>query len=241
MQTEPPLLVLLPGMDGTGKLFQEFVAALGPRVESQIIEYPSDELLSYEQLVDLVETVIPRTRPFVLLGESFSGPIALRLASRQPQNLVSLILCASFFRNPRPQLRHLGGFTSLLIPRLIPRPIVEYMMFGRYGSVEAREQFYAVFKELNPNVIQYRSRQVLSLDDSVHLNRIQVPCLYLQGEFDQVVSAHNGQAFCQQVSHTKLHQLPTAHMLLQSEPQTAADLVIEFVQQCFEKHDSVSI
>ena len=32
-----PLLVLLPGLDGTGKLFADFVRALGAGVESRVV------------------------------------------------------------------------------------------------------------------------------------------------------------------------------------------------------------
>jgi hypothetical protein len=35
-----PLLVLLPGLDGTGKLFVNFIRALGAAIESRVIGYP---------------------------------------------------------------------------------------------------------------------------------------------------------------------------------------------------------
>lgn len=35
-------LILLPGMDGTGLLFAEFVQALGDRHSTDVIEYPND-------------------------------------------------------------------------------------------------------------------------------------------------------------------------------------------------------
>src|SRR6266567_2475238 len=83
MKATPPLpmLVLLPGLDGTGKLFAAFVRALGAGVESRVIGYSPDEPLGYEELEPQVRAALPRDRPYVLLGESFSGPIAMRIAA----------------------------------------------------------------------------------------------------------------------------------------------------------------
>jgi hypothetical protein len=45
-----PSLVLLPGLDGTGKLFSEFVRAMGSEIDAQIVAYPKDEPLGYAEL-----------------------------------------------------------------------------------------------------------------------------------------------------------------------------------------------
>lgn len=43
-------LVLLPGMDGTGSLFSDFVAALGELVKPVVVDYPLEQVLDYLQL-----------------------------------------------------------------------------------------------------------------------------------------------------------------------------------------------
>jgi pimeloyl-ACP methyl ester carboxylesterase len=77
-----PVLVLLPGLDGTGKLFAEFVEALKSVVECVVVAYPCDQPMGYGELEGLVVSALPKDRPFVLLGESFSGPLAIRIAAR---------------------------------------------------------------------------------------------------------------------------------------------------------------
>jgi hypothetical protein len=42
-----PSLVLLPGLDGTGRLFSEFVRVMGSEIDAQIVAYPKDEPLGY--------------------------------------------------------------------------------------------------------------------------------------------------------------------------------------------------
>lgn len=53
-ETKSLRAVLLPGMDGTGELFSEFVAALPVGLESVTVRYPTDRCLSYSELEELV-------------------------------------------------------------------------------------------------------------------------------------------------------------------------------------------
>ncbi len=100
-----PALVLLPGLDGTGILFNQFVEAIEPCVRTRrIVAYPPDEPLGYAELEALTREALPRDRPCVVLGESFSGPIAIRLAAERPPQVVGLILCVTFAKNPYPLL-----------------------------------------------------------------------------------------------------------------------------------------
>jgi pimeloyl-[acyl-carrier protein] methyl ester esterase len=99
-QRKPVTIVLLPGMDGTGKLFAGFVAALGDAARPVVVAYPTDSQLDYRQLIDVARTFLPLGEPFVLLGESFSGPIAIALAAERPAGLFALVLCCSFAPNP---------------------------------------------------------------------------------------------------------------------------------------------
>src|ERR1700719_4469607 len=98
----PPVLVLLPGLDGTGKLFTEFLKAIQNRVDTLVVAYPNDTPMNYDELETLVRAALPADRPFILLGESFSGPLAIRIAARQPAWLAGLILCGPFCSNPYP-------------------------------------------------------------------------------------------------------------------------------------------
>ena len=74
-------------MDGSGSLFVEFIASLGLGVEAIVVSYPTDRPLGYPELETLVRAALPTQRPFVLVGESFSGPIAISLAASSPVGL----------------------------------------------------------------------------------------------------------------------------------------------------------
>jgi hypothetical protein len=55
-------LVLLPGLDGTGLLFQPLVEALSKDIEPIVVSYPDDIPLGYGELLPLVDGALP-SRP----------------------------------------------------------------------------------------------------------------------------------------------------------------------------------
>jgi pimeloyl-ACP methyl ester carboxylesterase len=95
-------LILLPGMDGTGRLFGPLLRILPPGLEAAVVAYPADRPCGYAELLPLVEAAVPDGGEFLILGESFSGPLASLLAARRPRRLRGVILCASFARSPLP-------------------------------------------------------------------------------------------------------------------------------------------
>src|SRR4051812_42890566 len=113
-------LVLLPGMDGTGQLFDLFVSALSGEFEIKVAAYPTSTPLGYAELEAIARETIPKEGPYVILGESFSGPIAISLAASAPAQLKGLILCCTFIRNPRPALSFFSPFLRLLPVGSVP-------------------------------------------------------------------------------------------------------------------------
>ena len=77
----PPRLLLTPGLEGTGELLAPLVRALGDAIETKVLRYPADAPLSYAELLPRVRAELLQDEPFVLLGESFSGPLAIMLAA----------------------------------------------------------------------------------------------------------------------------------------------------------------
>jgi pimeloyl-[acyl-carrier protein] methyl ester esterase len=117
----PPTLVLLPGLDGTGKLFTELLRALDCRVASIVVPYPTDVALGYDELETLVRAALPAQGSYVLLGESFSGPLAIRIAARPPPGLVGLILSVTFASNPYPRWAWARSLAAYLPLKSLPR------------------------------------------------------------------------------------------------------------------------
>lgn len=225
--------MLLPGMDGTGELFAPFLTELGPEIRSVIIRYPNDEFLDYPALTELVSSKLPTTttEPFVLLAESFSGPIAISLAARRPVNLVGLILCASFASSPRPVIGPLHRyFPSTWAYRLSPR-FAAVLMLNGVKSDELKRQLLAAVKQVDAKVLRARMEAILSVDVRDDLARIEVPSLYFRASKDRLVPKRAAIQIKSSTDHWKLYELHAPHLLLQVTPRQVALIVKTFLEK----------
>src|SRR5262245_43667311 len=98
-------LVVLPGLDATGTLHDEFLCLAGEHFgAARVIANHRDQRLDYTALEAWVRERLPTQAPYVLLGESFSGPLVLAIAASPPTLLRGLVLTATFARAPMPAL-----------------------------------------------------------------------------------------------------------------------------------------
>src|SRR5246127_4777380 len=104
-------------MHGSSELFADFASAVPMSLETRVLSYPNDILLSNSQLLDLIRSFVPASEPFVLLAESFSTPLSIQFAAANPPNLKGLILCAGFATSPlRGVMRILGRYLAPVLP-----------------------------------------------------------------------------------------------------------------------------
>jgi len=53
-------LVLLPGLDGTGLVFEPMVTHLSAEIDTKIVRYPADRSMSFQEHVDFARKQLPR-------------------------------------------------------------------------------------------------------------------------------------------------------------------------------------
>lgn len=221
-------------MDGTGDLFASFVHAV--RTKTQVVRYPASRPLTYGELEDLVLSQLPATEPYVLLGESFSGPIAIAIAARRPPLLRGLVLCCSFARNPRPGLSPLRG----LVGGLPARPPVSALMWflaGRFATPELRQALSRALAQVAPSVLRSRLRAAMDVDVAPLLRSLTVPVLYLRALEDRVVPASASRLVMENVDRGRTVDLAAPHFLLQVAPEAAARVVEDFVRAAIPHRD----
>lgn len=73
-------VVLLPGLHGSRALFASFVALAPSWARCRPLALPSIGGQSFDEIAEVLLPELRALESFVLLGESFSGPIAARLA-----------------------------------------------------------------------------------------------------------------------------------------------------------------
>ncbi|MDX1997972.1 MAG: alpha/beta fold hydrolase [Thermoanaerobaculia bacterium] len=220
-------LVLLPGMDGTGELFAPFVAELGTAFDVKVVRYPDDPAAGYPELEEVVRQALPLEGPVALLGESFSGPIAIRLASELGERLEALILCATFARDPLPIGTGLGALLAVLPPRLVPGRLLSWFLLGDRQTLALRSSLGQALAQLSLATLRSWLRAVRRVDATAALATIRAPVLYLRAAQDRLVPAKAGELVGSICPQAKLVTLDAPHLLLQTAPREAAWLVEE--------------
>jgi pimeloyl-ACP methyl ester carboxylesterase len=234
-------LVLLPSLDGSGVLFRPLIRCLSPELRPIVVAFPPDRMLGYEELLPLVLERLPASEPFVLLGESFSGPLALMAAATRPANLRGLILCASFIRSPiRFCPRILGFLARPAVFRLFPVLSRVKSMLRRGVNRELPALSAEALSQVRPAVLAHRVRAVLQVNVVEQLRACAVPVLYLLAGKDHVVRQHNVQEICAALPTVSVARIQSSHWLLQTCPDAGAQAIATFVHD-IQKNSSATI
>ena len=223
-------LVLLPGMDGTGRLFADFIDALGPEFETRVVAYPADASLDYSKLETIARSFLPHDKPFVLLAESFSGPIGISISASKPPGLVGLVLCCSFARSPRPILSLFWPLLQLLPFKLFSTTAISKRLLGRYSTTHLQSQLEQTLALVSLDTIRTRIAEVAKIDVSTELGQICAPILYLRATRDCLVKRRSWENILKNASHAHLAEIEGPHLLLQAKPSEAAGIATQFAR-----------
>lgn len=221
-------VVILPGLDGTARLLEDFCAQLaGLGVPARAVAYPPDRPMGYEALEDYVLPRLPAT-PFVLLGESFSGPLAIRVASRAPAGLVGLALSTTFARAPVTALVPLASLVRFA-PARPPAAMLEWSLLGPWATPALKSALAGALRQVRPEVLRTRAAAALRVDASDRLARIGVPVLQFLARQDRLLSRSACRTLVAGLPQSHGVTLDGPHLLLQTAAQRCAREVVEFV------------
>jgi pimeloyl-ACP methyl ester carboxylesterase len=231
-------LLLLPGLDGTGALFEPFLQSLSADIVPEVIHYPTREPLDYDALEAVVARRIPAAGAYALLGESFSGPLALRLASRRLGELAGVVLVATFVTNPLSLLpsfsRHLVG--PWLFRRPTPAFIARRYLVGP-AVPDWALRVAANAATVDPEVMAARVRDVLSVDARELLRRCEAPLLYVGGGRDALVPPRVLRELLRIRPDLEHITIDAPHLVLQLAPAPAARAIEAFLRRALNPAD----
>ena len=216
-------------MDGTGLMFRPFTD-IADNHSIDVISYPNEESQKYSNLVGYVKDRLPRDDDFVVIAESYSGPIAYELMKRNITNLKAVIFIASFLENPRPVLL---SFVKLLPISIILRLPVTKFIIRRYllGS-DATDRLITEFKtalsKVSPVVLASRLREISNLKKPD--KTVNYPCCYIGAEEDKLVTSKSFQAFRRVIPNLHIRSVNGPHFLLQSRPEECLKVIDEEIE-----------
>ncbi len=224
--------VLLPGLDGTTRLFSRFLAAADGTLDLRPITYPGDVFLGYDKLESMVRRFLPTDRPFGLLGESFSGPLALRIAARPPPNMVGVVLATTFHRRPAANpIAVLRPLAPAFFRLPLPRHVVRLLLAGPDAETELVEEVRAAVALAHGDVMAARAAEALAVDASEELAACKLPILALCGRWDRLIRRSIPAELRRLRPDAEVHVLDAPHLVLQRLPEVSMRLVSEFLHR----------
>lgn len=242
MASNPHHLVLVPGLDGTGQLFDPLIAALPPGIDTSVVSFPHDKSLYDPDLFAVIRNVIPWNREFVVVGESTSGPLAVRFASAQWENVRALILVSSFVSNPIAASTNWA--TAFLSRPWYEKPVtpatVRKHLLGSHAADSLVQQTVNAFHVPWPEVLGHRIELMKRVDAREALRHWSKPILFIRAEQDAFVS----QASVNEVTHlnpsAQVVTVPGPHLVLQANPHGTSQVIHSFLQSLAEPDTSAA-
>lgn len=223
-----PLLVVLPGMDGTCKLLDNFHSEIGKYCDVLAISYPTDRVMDYAQLTAYVAARLPKSH-FVVLGESFSGPIAIEIAATHP-NCDGLVLVSTFAAAPAPRI--LLPLTRLLDPKRVLKYLASIVLMSGQGSKSEEAALHKTLGAVPTRILQERLSFALKVNKISRLKQIQVPVLCLAGRQDRLIRLHHARRIAAAAPQCQLHEMDAPHLLLETHAAEASALIHKFSISC---------
>ena len=224
-------LVLLPGLDGTGVMMAPLVAALPASLTPVVVRYPGDLAADYAGHVAFARAALPRDEPYLLLGESFSGPVAIMLAAKRPPGLLGVVLCATFATNPiRWAPRAARALVRPMLFKSAPAAVRLRMLAGRDATPELDALLRRAHELVTPEALAARARAVLSVDVRVQLHQCGPHVLCLHGTRDRVVARRSLNEMLDASRQARVRLIDAPHLVLQVAPAECACVIDTFAR-----------
>jgi pimeloyl-ACP methyl ester carboxylesterase len=225
-------LVLLPGMDGTGHSLRSVVPYLADQgIEAQALGYPGDQVMGYDRLEQWIRDRLPFDEPFWVGGESFSGPLAVRLAANPPPGLVGVTLIVSFVTNPIwPGFRTASKLVGAL-PFHGPPPFWFMRKLLMTGVSDREMQSFAdEVREVRPEVMGHRVLEMNHVDVRAELKGAKVPVTYLRANQDRMVGHGALREVVRLRPGIRVQSIDGPHLVLLARPEAAARALSRLVR-----------
>ncbi|MEM1369883.1 MAG: alpha/beta hydrolase [Cyanobacteria bacterium P01_H01_bin.15] len=196
-QSQLPLLIFLPGLDGTGQLLMKQIPELATIFDVRCLVIPSTDQSSWKSLVaetvSLIRKEINRAeRSIYLLGESFGGCLALKLTARHPELISGLVLSNPASSFGRHWLLRVGSFGISWLPEWFYNSssvgLLPWLVAWSRVAPEIRGALLAAMQSVPAQTAAWRLSLLrdFELPDSL-LTQILCPTLVIAGAIDRLL------------------------------------------------------
>lgn len=258
-----PVLLLLHGFPSSSHMYRDLIADLSGAYHIVAPDYPgfgqssapdvNQFAYTFDNLSAIIEQFIDRLqlRNINMYIQDYGGPVGLRIASRRPDLIRSLIIqnanayneglgqalepLLTYIRKPDAEHEQAARFfltaeaTKWLylngasdISRISPDSYVtDQYYLDRDGSDEIQ---LALFRDYGSNIASYEEWHK-------YFKAHQPDTLVLWGKNDSLFIAPGGDAYKKDLPNAKIIQIDGGHFLLEEHHEFAAGLIKRFIQE----------
>lgn len=220
-------LVLLPGLDGTGELFKPFIDVYEPKI--RIIQLPQNIEQSYRSLAQKIHCQLPK-KPYVLLGESFSGGLISDLLQLENTHVRGVIFVASFVSSPQPHLLSLLPFLPFNLLTKLPFAnfIQHNLLYSHIKDHELKKLINRIINSIPPAILKNRLSIIKNMEKPTQT--CNLPTCYIQASHDNVVKERSAIEVKFHFPNTQIHKVKGSHLILQSNPSESSQIITQFIR-----------
>lgn len=220
----------LPGLHGTADLFDGVKDLMPTGRQVEYIELPQTGKQDYKSLSSKISESWQTGQKRLLIAESFSGPLAIRLAALDSEDVIGVVLVSSFCDAPINP-----GFAMLpLRPLFMVKPsraTVKHFLIGDDASSAETTQLLDAIGNIPSSTLAKRVRTVLNLEERDNPSLRQVPMLILQAHNDNLVPWEAQSRLIASYPHADVHWIESPHLMLQRKPGQCLQLIDEFLAE----------
>ena len=201
-------IVILHGWGSQLSRWRPLVAALEKKLSVVLPSLPQDKVRPTAAFAEWLNQTTNSLPPFILLGHSFGGQIAINFVARYPHRVKKLILIASAgIRRP-----------SLKARLLLPLAKILKFMPDRLKQLAYRAIRETDYVNAGP-MMRETMNLILKEDQQANMVKIKVPTLIIWGETDRYTPLKDGRLTHELIKSSRFilvrgggHSLPFTHV-----------------------------
>ncbi len=232
-------LVFLHGWGATAKIFEPIIYLLKNLVYSaeenlEIIALdlpgfgntPIEKVTTLKDYADFIYEFLRKNKieEPIIIGHSFGGAVAAKLALFYPENISKLVLVsASAVRQPRRKIVLFKKIADILKP-LLPEKFRRFTLkLLKYDKSD-----YAQIKSLE---LKETFKKVINEDLTPNLSQVKSPTLVIWGENDAITPLREGELIAKTIPGAKLAVIKNAgHFVFLEKPEEFTKLIKDFIK-----------
>lgn len=217
-------IVFLPGMDGTGLLFNELIQNIPREIDQEVVCLNEIQGVSCrDQAQHIAKKFVSSS--IVVVAESYSGRIAYELCNILGSRVTKVVFIASFVSCPSKFAKLAAILPEYTLkPGLLPNWLINTLCFDGRGNRVLMDHVRQAIAKAGPSVLKQRLLNIAQLDHPTH--RQPAEAVYIQPTNDRLVSHEAIKVLGEIYPALNIEPLEGGHFIAQTAPELCARIIL---------------